>query len=317
MSLRDDFLEALRSVKRDFFREPEYTEPNASEDNIRHSAPDELDAADMMDLKEFFSPHSGEEDGVYAGEPASGEPEEEDGEHPPAQPDNVVFEAFRQASALEGGEGGAYGAGLHTDEADGQYADAGEEYASTTPFREFDADAAVYGGEGNDGGGGRYALDFDEGNVYSDEKTIISKNTVIRGALQTQDSIRLLGQVLGDIECKSNIVVAGKVRGNTTAANAYIFDAQVDGDVRCDDVINVSNDAWVLGNIRAQQAEINGKIKGNIEIRHAVSIGANSSILGDISTDELEIKRGAFINGQVMMYSPSRDVLDRFDQFKD
>ena len=151
--------------------------------------------------------------------------------------------------------------------------------------------------------------------LYSDDKTVISRNTIIRGMLQTADAIRLLGQIHGDIDCKSNIVVAGKVRGNTTAANAYIFDAQVDGDVRCDDVINVSNDAWVLGNIRAQQADIDGKIKGNIETRNTVSIGANSSILGDISTDEIEIKRGAFVNGQIMMYSPSsREVMDRFDR---
>ena len=109
--------------------------------------------------------------------------------------------------------------------------------------------------------------------------------------------------------------ISAAARGNTTAANAYIYDAQVAGDVRCEDVITVSNDAWVQGNIRAQQAEIDGKIKGNMEIRHMVSIGSQSSILGDISTDELEIKRGAFVNGQIMMYSPSRDVLDRFDRF--
>jgi cytoskeletal protein CcmA (bactofilin family) len=87
--------------------------------------------------------------------------------------------------------------------------------------------------------------------------------------------------------------------------------------MQCEDVVSVSSDAWVLGNIRAQQAEIDGKIKGNLDIRHAISIGSTSSIIGNISTDELEIKRGAFINGQIMMYTPSRDVLDRFDQFED
>jgi cytoskeletal protein CcmA (bactofilin family) len=162
-----------------------------------------------------------------------------------------------------------------------------------------------------------YRQDFDRTDLYSDDKTIISKNTVIRGAVQTEDSIRLLGQVHGDIDCKSNIVVAGKVRGNTTAANAYVMDAQIDGNMQCEDVVSVSSDAWVLGNIRAQQAEIDGKIKGNLDIRHAISIGSTSSIIGNISTDELEIKRGEFINGQIMMYTPSRDLLDRFDQFED
>ena len=199
----------------------------------------------------------------------------------------------------------------------------GETGANTTgdasAFRRYDAGEALISGGGGSGnyGGGQAYIDFDDSDVYDDSKTIISKNTIIRGAVQTDDSVRLLGQVMGDIDCRSNIVVAGKVRGNTTASNAYIYDAQVDGDVRCDDVITVSSDAWVLGNIRAQQAEIDGKVKGNMEIRHMVTIGAQSSILGDISTDELEIKRGAFINGQIMMYSPSRDVMDRFDRFDD
>jgi len=184
-------------------------------------------------------------------------------------------------------------------------------------FGRYDAGEALISGGGSGGGGDRAYIDFEDGGVYDDGKTIISKNTIIRGALQTEDSVRLLGQVLGDIECRSNIVVAGKVRGNTTASNAYIYDAQVDGDIRCDDVITISNDAWVLGNIRAQQAEVDGKIKGNMEIRHMVTIGAQSSVLGDITTDELEIKRGAFINGQIMMYSPARDVIDRFDRFED
>jgi len=285
MSLKDDFLEALRSVKRDFFGEPEHTD-------TKQDAP-------SAKAWPAFAAEEGDRAPTTAAHTKNGPPPAA----PPVRPDDVVFEAFRQASAIDDEDEARddFSAnGVHTGVDD-------DESGNTTPFRNYEPVVSD----------GRGINDFDSGGIYGDDKTIISKNTVIRGALQTEDSVRLLGQVLGDIECKSNIVVAGKVRGNTTAANAYIFDAQVDGDVRCDDIVNISNDAWVLGNIRAQQAEINGKVKGNIEIRHMVSIGATSAVLGDISTDELEIKRGAFINGQVMMYSPSRDVLDRFDQFKD
>lgn len=277
MSLRDDFLEALQSVKRDFFGDS------------HESRPAEAVAANPPAAGKEHKPlHF---DGV-------------EGDEAPAKtvPDEVVYEAFKQASSLD-------------DEEDGIHSSA------SMPYRDFEPPLpAVNGYGGSNGNGaddGRRVFDFEDGGVFSDDKTVISKNTVIRGALQTEDSLRLLGQILGDIECKSNVVLAGKVRGNTTAANAYIFDAQVDGDVRCDDVVNISSDAWILGNIRAQQAEVDGKIKGNIEIRHALTIGSTSSILGDISTDELEIKRGAFINGQIMMYSPSRDVIDRFDRFEE
>ncbi len=279
MNLKDDFLEALNSVKKDIF--------NGSSDSGEAAVrPDETDSRDIGARSDSITP--------------------------PPMDDEAVMDAFEQASAIDDT--------YYNDSDNAADDNDAAAFAPQAPtFKSYEPGASTSGAAVFTGPGttavSSYRQDFDRTDLYSDDKTIISKNTVIRGALQTDDSIRLLGQVLGDIDCKSNIVVAGKVRGNTTAANAYIMDAQVDGNMQCEDVVSVSSDAWVLGNIRAQQAEIDGKIKGNLDIRHAVSIGSTSSIIGNISTDELEIKRGAFINGQIMMYTPSRDVLDRFDQF--
>lgn len=294
MSLKDDFLEALNSVKRDLTREDEESAKNAED----------------------------------AAEAAGGDIPFDVSFPPPERPitdrrqDEVVFEAFKQASVIDQASAAdddddeePVGDRIHTDP------------YMAAPFRSFNpsslphADAAETTENGGpDAGSGAAPEIIQSGtggaDFYSDDKTVISRNTVIRGTLQTEDSVRLLGQIMGDIECKSNIVIAGKVRGNTSAANAFIMDAQVDGSVYCDDAISISSDAWVLGSIRAGQADIDGKIKGNLEVRNSVSIGSTSSVIGNISTDELEIKRGAFINGQIMMYTPSRDVLDRFDHFE-
>lgn len=289
MSFKEDFIEALRSVKRDFFHE--------QEDQAGQQV------AGPLEVSKETPPTASQ-----SGNRLDVEDQEIASANQPSAYDEDVMEAFLQASAF--------------DDTDEDVDDEAAEERDAAPYRRYEKDYAsvishleeedMYENQDTD----RPYVDFG-GSLYDDEKTVISKNTVIRGSVETDDSVRLLGQVLGDIDCKSNIVVAGKVRGNTSAANAYIFDAQVDGDVRCDDAITISNDAWVLGNLQAQQAEIDGKIKGNIEIRHMVSIGSSSSILGNISTDELEIKRGAFVNGQIMMYSPSRDVLDRFNRFEE
>lgn len=292
MGLKDDFLEALGSVKKDIFNGSEDTDPQTNEGEIRQAS----------------------ETPVMADAGAAGYYQNIEQEIPPPPiDDEAVFDAFKQASVIHDAE--------FTEDALDADSDASDPSAPPT-FVSYDpaAETENSGGVMSDapvvsayGTGKMY--DFDRTDLYSDDKTVISKNTVINGNLQTDDSVRLLGQVHGDIDCKSNIVVAGKVRGNTSAANAYIMDAQIDGSLHCDDVVSVSSDAWVLGDVRAQQAEIDGKIKGNLDIRHAVSIGSTSSIIGNISTDELEIKRGAFINGQIMMYTPSRDILDRFEDF--
>lgn len=293
MGLKDDFLEALNSVKKDIFNGSDDT------DSEKDQALQSADAVRQINPEDEISP--------------------------PHMDDDAVFGAFKQASAIDDD---VYSLGEDFDDENGGLHNeaAFSPDSAPPPFKSYNP-AAISGEETGNGmfsgppmvngySNGNRMYDFDRTDLYSDDKTIISKNTVIRGALQTEDSVRLLGQVHGDIDCKSNIVVAGKVRGNTSAANAYIMDAQVDGSLHCDDVVSVSSDAWVLGDIRAQQAEIDGKIKGNLDIRHAVSIGSTSSIIGNISTDELEIKRGAFINGQIMMYTPSRDVLDRFEHFE-
>jgi cytoskeletal protein CcmA (bactofilin family) len=303
MSFKDDFFEALRSVKKDFLRDSSGAEQEPPPQREAAQPPQReqpVPGPFLEDTGEFRMP-----DNIITA----------DDETPAAsaRSDQEVMDAFRQASAID--DDGF-------DDADDGYADMPEVYTpnagnrdSAPPYREYDPgysnNSAVPAN-----GDGRRVFDFDADSVYSDDRTVISKNTVIRGALQTDDSLRMMGQILGDIECKSNIVIAGKVRGNTSAANAYIIDAQIDGNMYCDDAINVNKDAWVLGNIRAQHAEIDGKVKGNIEIRHNVSIGSASSVIGNISTDELEIKRGAFVNGQIIMYSPSRDVIDRFDDFE-
>lgn len=292
MSLKDDFLEALRSVKRDFFKDYDYTDPSSN--NIPQQ-----NASAQPELMDELPPPPARD---FEAQPPQVPPVSQTGF------DQMAKSATEDAEALPD----SWAADLHSKNIDDE--DSLPPDVNTAPMRT----ASDFAGKIFNDPVAKHRMifdDYEDAQSYGDEKTVISKNTIIRGALQTEDSVRMFGQVMGDIDCKSNILVAGKVRGNTSAANAYVIDAQVDGNLLCDDVVNINDDAWILGNIRAQQAEIDGKIKGNIEIRHSVSIGSNSSVIGNISTDELEIKRGAFINGQIMMYSPSRDVIDRFDQF--
>lgn len=298
MSLKDDFLEALRSVKRDFFRDYEYQEP-AIEEIPPAPAPPSFTEQPTEPVYSARTPQPSPDTEPVVAQDVHIDPP------PPVVDDTSSSSVPVQPEIMDEPEW--YEKSASASDFDAEHF----EYDNTNSDDYSSDESPLYPMEG------RIFFDGDnfDTNMEDDQRTVISKNTVIRGALQTEDSIRMYGQVLGDIDCKSNILMAGKVRGNTSAANAYIMDAQVDGNMLCDDVINVTDDAWVLGNIRAQQAQINGKIKGNIEIRNTISIGAHSSIIGNISTDELEIKRGAFVNGQIIMYSPSRDVIDRFEQF--
>jgi len=314
MSFKDDFFEALRSVKRDFIRDadsPGGSVPQPEQPPMREPEPIAPPPPAVNMAEDGVVPKALEDTGDFRMPDNIVTPD--DAMSLTGKSDAEVMDAFNQAASAVNDSGDS------EDDTVGEVHTLGGNDAPL--FRDYTPAPPPNQGQYPDQGqyaqsqDGRKIFDFEADDFYTDDRTIISKNTLIKGNVQTEDSMRLLGAVMGDIDCKSNIVVAGKIQGNTSAHNAYIVDAQIDGDMVCDDAVNVNKDAWILGNIRAHQAEIDGKIKGNIEIRHGVSIGATSSVIGNISTDEIEIKRGAFVNGQLIMYSPSRDVIDRFEDF--
>ncbi len=147
----------------------------------------------------------------------------------------------------------------------------------------------------------------------SEYGTVIAKNTLIRGTVYSDDGIEVNGKIIGDIECKQDMLINGKVKGTTSSQNAKIVDAVIDGSLNCNGELSVNHNSWVVGNLKSAEAEINGKIKGNINTRDNLFVGNDAIIMGDISTGELEIKKGAFVNGRINMYQASKEVIDTFE----
>ena len=103
----------------------------------------------------------------------------------------------------------------------------------------------------------------------SNTSNIIGKETVLQGDIESSGNIRLEGKAYGNARCKAKFVMG--------------------------------NEAYLEGNVVAGTAEIEGKVKGNIEVSDLLILKPSAVINGDILTNKLVLEPGVTFNGSCQM----------------
>lgn len=103
----------------------------------------------------------------------------------------------------------------------------------------------------------------------SDEATVISKGVKIEGKLSCSGSIRLDGDVQGDITSQSTVIIGenGKVNGQ----------------------------------INAENITIGGKVTGTVRAKEKLVLDSKANLQGDIISKTVSIDAGATFNGNCKM----------------
>ncbi len=107
--------------------------------------------------------------------------------------------------------------------------------------------------------------------------TLISAGTVLQGDLQSETDLRIDGTIHGNIGSNAKIVVGPS--------------------------------GFVEGNIQGTQADITGRVTGNITVKELVQLRTKSSVQGNITAVNLQIESGAFFNGQSIMTTSANNVV--------
>ena len=103
---------------------------------------------------------------------------------------------------------------------------------------------------------------------------LIGPGTKIIGNIETTESIRIDGEIEGNIASKGRVVVGAKGK--------------------------------VTGEINCLNAEIEGVLQGKAEVKELLSLKATSKLYGDIQTNKLTIEPGAVFTGKCTMGSTAR-----------
>jgi cytoskeletal protein CcmA (bactofilin family) len=104
--------------------------------------------------------------------------------------------------------------------------------------------------------------------------TLIGAGTTLKGDVSSNSDLRIDGTIIGNIHSSAKVVVG---------ANGS-----------------------VEGDISGNQADIIGKVKGNIKVKDLLQLRGDSSVTGNLQAGKLQVEPSATFNGQCHMGAPTQ-----------
>lgn len=104
---------------------------------------------------------------------------------------------------------------------------------------------------------------------YSNSATLISSGTTLKGDVKSEGDLRIDGTIHGNVYSSAKIIVGPS--------------------------------GFVEGNIEGSNADITGKVTGNITVKELLQLRGESNVNGNISAVKLQIDPTAMFNGKCQM----------------
>jgi len=117
--------------------------------------------------------------------------------------------------------------------------------------------------------------------MFNKEKTPIIERVTASNATMISAGTTLNG----DISSDNDLRIDGTIHGNVVSTAKIIIGAT----------------GYVEGNIESQQADINGKVEGNITAGDLLQLRGACNVQGNISAGKLQIEPTATFNGKCQM----------------
>lgn len=111
---------------------------------------------------------------------------------------------------------------------------------------------------------------------FINSNNIIGKGSTFNGNIDTYGNLRIEGRIIGNIRSKSKVAVG--------------------------------QSASIEGNILSQVAEIEGEVKGSVEVTDILILKPSCVISGDIIANKLVVEAGAKFEGQCKMGSAANKI---------
>ena len=131
----------------------------------------------------------------------------------------------------------------------------------------------------------------------TDEVSIITTGTTIKGNLSTTGSFSIRGRVEGNVQCNGKLEVTGTIKGNSSSSEVFSDAAKIEGEIMSTGTVKIGLGSVVVGNIAATSAVIAGAVKGDIDVQGPVVVDTSAVIVGNIKSRSVQINNGAVIEG--------------------
>jgi len=125
--------------------------------------------------------------------------------------------------------------------------------------------------------------------------------------LKTNDDFGRSGE-LNTIVGKASVL-----DGDIRVQNSMRVDGRIKGNVVCSDTVFIGKEGEVVGEIRARNVLLAGKLVGKILAEGKVYLESKASIRGDVQASRLVVDEGAVFDGNCVM-NGKESVTKREDQ---
>lgn len=149
--------------------------------------------------------------------------------------------------------------------------------------------------------------------ILTDNTAYITKGTVIKGDIETEGGIDIIGEVHGNVNCSGKLIVGGTIKGNVTAGEIYANAAKIEGEITTEGSVKIGVGSVVMGNIAATSAVVAGAVNGDIDVHGPVIVDSTAVIMGNIKSRSVQINNGAVIEGFCSQCYSEIDVKSFFE----
>jgi len=96
--------------------------------------------------------------------------------------------------------------------------------------------------------------------------------------------------------------------GDVETKSSIRIDGHVKGNVVAAGNVTVGADGSVEGGISGNEVTINGKVTGNLNARGAVQLSAGARLAGDLLASSITIEKGSFFKGMCIIADKQSDL---------
>ncbi len=105
-----------------------------------------------------------------------------------------------------------------------------------------------------------------------------------------------------DLSNQQNRISQGTtLKGDVTSEGGFRIDGVIHGNITSPNKIVIGKTGVVLGTLICNDADIEGKIEGKLEIKNLLSIKTAAHIEGEVITGKLAVEPGATFNASCVM----------------
>ncbi|HYC28254.1 MAG TPA: polymer-forming cytoskeletal protein [Chitinophagaceae bacterium] len=108
----------------------------------------------------------------------------------------------------------------------------------------------------------------------------------------------------------ATLISAGtSLKGDVKSGNDLRIDGTIHGNIKCSAKIIIGPSGLVEGNIEGANADIIGKVKGNVTVKELLQLKEQGNIDGNIIATKLQIDPTAVFNGKCQMGPQAASVV--------